>query len=167
MALKPSILRFPAPGALVGQNGKHKKIAQFRGETFGVARSPPKSAPSTRTLHFRVFRPGPEFLQVPKAKTGQNTTKSPFPTGGGPTEQKVVPQKVAIPDSVATFFLPKVPLAPGDCVFLFSARAWNFSKCPRPKTGQLPLNHCFRPMGVRPKKSCFRESCGKSSRIAR
>ena len=47
---------------------------------------------------------------------------------------------------------PKVPLAPGNCIFVFSARARNFSKCPRPKRAKTPLNHRFRPVGVRQKK---------------
>ena len=28
------------------------------------------------------------------------------------------------------------------------------SKCPRPRTAENPLNRRFRPVGVRPKKSC-------------
>ena len=49
---------------------------------------------------------GLKFLKVPKAKTGQNTTKPPLPTGGGPMEKQVVPRKLqkTIPDSVVTFF---------------------------------------------------------------
>ena len=35
---------------------------------------------------------------------------------------------------------PKVLLAPGNCAFLFSARVLDFSKCPRPRTGQNPSN---------------------------
>ena len=34
---------------------------------------------------------------------------------------------------------PKVPLAPGNCAFLFSAWIWNLSKCPRPVLGQTGL----------------------------
>ena len=92
---------------------------------------PPKSAPSTGKLHFRVFRPGPQFPSVAKAKTGHNTTKSPFPTGGGPTEKTVVPEKGAgnhPPDSVATFLFAKS--APGTRelpFFLFVARARDVS----------------------------------------
>ena len=44
---------------------------------------------------------------------------------------------------------PKVPQAPGNCNFVFSAR---LRKCSRPKRAKIPLNHCFRPVGVRPEK---------------
>ena len=54
---------------------------------------------------------------------------------------------------------PKVPLAPGNCVFVFYARARNFTKCQRP-WAKTPLNRYFRPVGVRPgKKKCPQESC--------
>ena len=53
------------------------------------------------------------------------------------------------------FFSPKVPLAPGNCVFPFSAR--NFSKCPGAAPGQKGLkNQYFRgfpPVGVRSAKT--------------
>ena len=49
-------------------------------------------------------------------------------------------------------FPPKVPLAPGNCIFIFSARAQNLSKCPRPKQAKIPLNHRFSAVGVRPGK---------------
>ena len=41
-----------------------------------------------------------------RPKTGQNTTKSPFPTAGGPNEKKLSLRKLrkTIPDSVVTFF---------------------------------------------------------------
>ena len=58
-------------------------------------------------------------------------------------------------------FSPKVPLAPGNCVFLFLARARNFSKCPRPRTGQNTIGPPFPT-----EKSCSREICGNPSRIA-
>ena len=43
-----------------------------------------------------------DLSKCPGPRTGQNPTKSPFPTGGGPTEKKVVPEKVA--ESVVTLF---------------------------------------------------------------
>ena len=45
---------------------------------------------------------------------------------------------------------PKVPLAPGNCIVVFSARAQNFSTCSRSKRAKIPLNHRFRPVGVQP-----------------
>ena len=54
-------------------------------------------------------------------------------------------------------FLPKVPLEPGNCIFLFSARARNFSKCPRPERAEIPLNHRFRPVGPGPTKTVVPE----------
>ena len=52
------------------------------------------------------------FSKYPLSKTGQNTTKSLFPTGGGLTEKKLFPRKLRkiIPDSVVTFFLILGPL---------------------------------------------------------
>ena len=44
-----------------------------------------------------------------------------------------------------TDFFPKVPLAPGNCVLLFSAR--KSSKCPRPRTGQNSSKAPLRPPG--------------------
>ena len=49
-------------------------------------------------------------------------------------------------------FPQRCPLAPGNRVFPFLTRAQIFSKCPRPKTGQTPVNHH---LGVRPKKKLF------------
>ena len=71
------------------------------------------------------------------ATIGQKTTKSLFPAGGGPTKKKYFPRKLrkTIPHSVVPSFPTKVPLAAGNCVFVFSARARNFFKCQRPKMG--------------------------------
>ena len=53
------------------------------------------------------------------------------------------------------FFSPNVPLAPGNCVFLFSAR--NFSKCQGAALGQKepknPVFCDFPPLGVRSVKT--------------
>ena len=57
------------------------------------------------------------------------------------------------------FMLQRTHLFPLGPKGLFSASAvfrWNFSKS-KPK---IRLNHLFRPVGVRPKKSWSRESCG-------
>ena len=127
----PVFRGFPPLGVRLAKTENGKKLRNFWEKLLGRADFPHKSAPSTKKLYFRLFRPGPEMLQVPKAKTGQKPTQSPFPTGGGPTKKKLVLRKLrkTIPDSVATFFFsPKVPLAPGNCVFLFLARAR------RPKT---------------------------------
>ena len=37
---------------------------------------------------------------------------------------------------VGNIFSIKVPLAPGNCDFVFSAQARNFSECQRPEMGQ-------------------------------
>ena len=56
----------------------------------------PKSAPSSGKPRFSVFHLGPEFLQVPVAQNGPKTTVNhPLRPPGGPTEKKVVPEKVA------------------------------------------------------------------------
>ena len=100
------------------------------------------------------------------AKMGQKPTKLLFPAGERLTKTNSVPRKLrkTIPDSLTTFFSIKVPLAPGNCVFLFLARAQNSSKCPRPRTGQKPTKSVF-PTGGGPtkKKSRSRESCEKPS----
>ena len=49
---------------------------------------------------------GRKFLERPKAKNGPKTTKSPFPTVGGPTKKKVVPAKVCFSPFGATPFEP-------------------------------------------------------------
>ena len=58
---------------------------------------------------------------------------------------------------------PKVPLAPGNRGFVFSARARNCSRCQRPRIGQKPTKSLFPACGVQPqKKSRSQESCGKT-----
>ena len=91
-----------------------------------------KSASSTGKLRFSVFRP--EFLQVPRAVLGQNGQRpsiSQFPAPGGSRLAKWTTQ-----NSSATLgrnfrggriFSPEGPLAPRKCIFVFSARAQNFS----------------------------------------
>ena len=54
-----------------------------------------------------------------------------------------------------TDFFPKVPLGPGYYVFRFLTRARNFSKCPRPKTGQNPSKLPFAPPGGPTEKEVF------------
>ena len=51
--------------------------------------------PTGRKWRFVGVWPVLAHFQVLGAKTGQNTTKSPFPTGQGPTGKKIVPEKVA------------------------------------------------------------------------
>ena len=62
-------------------------------------------------------------------------------------------------------FSPKSAPSTRTLCFRVSAQALNLSKCPRPKRAKIPLNHRFRPAGVR-QKNCSPESCGKPSRIA-
>ena len=92
MAQNPRISRFPVRGGLVGQNVKCKKAADNhpgqRGNLFSRF-----GAPSTEKLCFSVLSRARNFCFRPK--TGQNTTKSPFPTDGGPTEFCFAPEKVA------------------------------------------------------------------------
>ena len=108
-------------------------------------------APGNFVLVF--FRPGPNFLQVPKGQNGPNPTTSLFPAGGGPTKKKYFPRKVqkTFLNSVVTFFSIKVPLAPY-CVFVFSGWARNFSKCQRPKMDQTPAKLLFPAGGFEPKQ---------------
>ena len=76
-------------GVPVGQDITCSKVAEFRGETFWAAGFPPqKVPPSTGKLCFSVFRPGPEFLSVPKAQNGPKKTKLLFPAAGVPIKQK-------------------------------------------------------------------------------
>ena len=67
-------------------------------------------APGNRVFLF--LAQSRNFSKCLRPKTGQNTTKSPFPTGEGPTEKKSFPRKLrkTIPDSVVTFFLILGPL---------------------------------------------------------
>ena len=89
--LKKTAFRdFQSPGVRSAKTEKVKKLRNFGDKLLGRPDCFLKSAPSTGKLHG-----GPEFLYMPKAKTGRNTTKSPFPTGGGPTEKKIVLAKVA------------------------------------------------------------------------
>ena len=72
----------------------------------------PKVPLAPGNFDFLFLAPALNFSKCPRPKTGQNTTKSPFPTGGGSTEKEVVAQKV---DTVATFFFdfgPPVALGP-------------------------------------------------------
>ena len=103
-----------SPGARAGPFGVQR--SPFWGQTDpNTAKSGPKRypivfCPSTTATgpgtaphggsraHFwrfwAIFEPRIS-LSARGPKTGQNTTKSLFPAGGGPTEKKVVPKKVA------------------------------------------------------------------------
>ena len=72
-----------------------KKLRGFREKLLGVWFFYPKVplAPGNCVLLFLAR--ARNFTKCPPPKTGQNTTKSPFPTSGGPTEKKVVAKKVA------------------------------------------------------------------------
>ena len=68
MGQKTTILLFPAGGGPT-------KLKSFKESCRKPSRIAwyhffDKSAPSTRKLCFRVFRPGPEFLPAPKAQNG-------------------------------------------------------------------------------------------------
>ena len=145
---------FPPLGVRSAKTENVKKLLNFGEQFWGRPDYPSKSAPSTGKLHFRVFRPGPEFLQVPKAKPGQNTTESPFPAG----DSLVIHRPATFWEKFLgqTYFFPKVhPGAPGNCVILFLAQ--NFSKCqwgcPKPKGPRNPVFCNFPPVGVQSAKT--------------
>ena len=97
---------------------------------------------------FSGFRP--EFLSVPRAVLGQNGLKKTvfrnFPPLGARSAKTESAKKLC--NFGENFWSARisplrVPLAPGKWVFLFLARARNFYKCPRPKTGQKPTKSPF------------------------
>ena len=59
-------------------------------------------------------------------------------------------------------FSPKVPLAPGNCAFLFLTGARNFSKCPQPKTGQNPSKSPFATTWGSDRKKLFTRKLRKT-----
>ena len=88
----------------------------------------------------------------------QNPRISRFSASEGPVSQNVNCKKVANNHSRqrGNFFSSVLgPLVPGNCVFLFLARARNFSKCPRPKMGQKPTKSPFPTGGGPTKKTLF------------
>ena len=103
MAQNHRISRFPTSWGLVSQKVNFKKVADNhpgqRGNFFFPLRDP-----ECREIVFLCFWPGP--------KMGQKPTKSPFPTGGGPTKKKLFPRQLrkTIRDSVVTFFSISGPL---------------------------------------------------------
>ena len=62
------------------------------------------NGPHRENSHRTTGPPAENLSKYPRPKTGQ---KSPFPTGGSPTEKKWFPRKLrkTNPDSVVTFFL--------------------------------------------------------------
>ena len=62
----------------------------FSGKTFFLV-EPPAAANSDLV----VLGPFWPISKCPRLKTAQTTTKSPFSTGGGPTEKKDVAEEVA------------------------------------------------------------------------
>ena len=102
-------------------------------------------------------------------QNGLQTSISQFPAPGGPVGRNGKRKKVAQFGEKfwgGRISPQKVPLAPGNSIFVFSACARKFTKCPRPKQAKIPLDHRFRPLGVRPTKRLSPESCRKPSRIA-
>ena len=126
-------------GGPVGQN---VKVADnhpgYRGNLFIIILGPlaPGNCDFPLSARCRDF----SKCQRPSwAKMAQNPRVSRFSARGGPVGQNVNCQKVADnhPGQRGNFFSSfSGPLALGNCVFLFSDCARDFSKCPRPKTGQ-------------------------------
>ena len=111
---------------------------------------------------------------MPRAALGQKGLENPYfaisrPWGSG-WPKRNMPKSCAISGRNlwgGRTFPPKVPLAPGNCVFLFLARALNFSKYPRPRTGPKPSKLPFpTTWGSDRKETWSPETCGKPSRIA-
>ena len=102
----PAFCDFPPLGVRSVKTQNAKKLRGFREKLFGACFPPPKVplAPGNRVFLFSAYTRN--FTKCLPPKTGQNTTKSPFPPRGGPTGKKARPAKVAetIPDSVVTFF---------------------------------------------------------------
>ena len=113
-------------------------------------------------LRFSVFRP--EFLLVPRAVLVQNVLRTPYfaiahPWGSGRPKRKML---ISCALSGRNFggvriFTPKAPLAPGNCIFPFSAQPWDFSLSakgrPRPKWPEIPVFYDFLPVGIRSGKT--------------
>ena len=87
--------KLPTPAGPVGQNGKCKKVADNHLGSRGKFSFSVSGALAPGNCVFMFSARARNFSTCPRPRTGQHTTKSPFPTGGGPTEKKVVPQKVA------------------------------------------------------------------------
>ena len=96
------ISQFLTRGGPVGQNVKWKKVADNHLGSRGKFSFSVSGALAPGNCVFMFSARARNFSTCPRPKTGQHTTKSPFPTGGGPTEKKLFPRKLrkAIPDSV-------------------------------------------------------------------
>ena len=111
---------FPPLGVRSVKTQDCKKVAQFSGETFECPVFPPKNAPSSGKLRFYVF--GPEFLQVPRGCPRPKGPKTPvfcdFPAVGVRSAQTQNVKNCAGRSFWGERISPpKVPLAPGNCVF--------------------------------------------------
>ena len=94
MAPKTSTPRFAPSGGLVGLNGKCQKLRNSGKKLLGRPDFPPKSALAPGNCIFVFPAQARNFSKCPRPKRGRNTTKSPFPTGGGPAEKEFLPKKV-------------------------------------------------------------------------
>ena len=66
----PVFCDFPLLGVRSVKTQNAKKLRAFREKLLGRPIFPPKSAPSSGKLCFSVFRPSPEFPQVPATQNG-------------------------------------------------------------------------------------------------
>ena len=131
---------------------------------------PPKSPPSYGKLCFFSFL-ARNFYKCQGAALGQTGLENQSCTisrpcqSGGPKHKMLKSCAISGRNFWGGWISPpKVRLALRNCVFLFPAPGPNFSECPWAKT---PVNHRFRPRrGPTGKTNCYRESCGKLSRIA-
>ena len=106
----------------------YEKLRNFGEKLFGRPVFSLKGASSTGKLHFFCFLSG--FSRSAKGQNGLKTSISRFPATGGPVGQIGKCKKVARfwgETFGASGSPPKMPLARGNCVFMFSARVRNFS----------------------------------------
>ena len=131
----------------------------FRLESPGSAKGPP--TPKWPKKAVLCDPPPPKCPLAPgnciflfsaqKAALGQNGLRNqyvavPHPWQSGRPKDKTLKKVAEFRGEIfwAAGFPPiKVPLAPGNCGFVFTARARNFSPCQRPEMGQTPTDSLF------------------------
>ena len=106
MAQNPHLSCFPASWGLIRQNINNKNVANNHAGQRGHFFLPVSGPLAPENFVFLFLSPALNFSKCPRPKMGQKPTKSPFLTGGGPTEKKLFPGQLrkTIPDSVVTFF---------------------------------------------------------------
>ena len=132
---KPVFCVFPPLGVRSAKTQNVKNLRNFEEKLLGRADFSSKSAPISGKLCFLRFwsRISLSAKGYPRPKGPRKPVICDFPPlgSGQPKTQNVKKLHNFEEKFLGRTVLPKVPLAPGNCVFMFLTRARNFSRCPK------------------------------------